>query len=84
MQLELKTNAISVHSNLGCATHGHLGILMMDTKYATLSNIPYAFPIHPGIILIPNNDTYVASYEPKQVYDENLRFFTKYADSKRL
>ena len=57
---------------------------MMDTKYATLSNIPYAFPIHPGIILIPNNDTYVASYEPKQVYDENLRFFTKYADSKRL
>ena len=60
MQLELKTNALYVHSNLGGATHGHLGIFMMDIKYATLSKVLYICTIHPNILLIPNNDTRVA------------------------
>ena len=32
MKLELKTNAVPVHFNLGGATHGHLGLLMTNTK----------------------------------------------------
>ena len=36
IQLELKTNALSVHSNLGVSTHVHLVLLMKNTKYAPL------------------------------------------------
>ena len=41
-QLELKANAISVHSNLGGRNHaGHLGLLMTDPQYhALVSNTP--------------------------------------------
>ena len=67
MELEIKTNAISVHSNLGVATHVHLGLFMTDTKYAILSNIPFMHHVHPVILLIANNATCVASYELKRV-----------------
>ena len=49
MQLELKTNALSVHLNLGGATHGHLELLLTNTKFATLSNDLYLGPVHPNI-----------------------------------
>ena len=75
IKLELKTNALSIHSNFGGATHGNLGLLMMNTKYAILSKIPHLRPVHPGIIIIPRKFTRVASYEIKQVYDDNLRVF---------
>ena len=45
MHLELKSNPISVHSNLGGATHGHLGIFVTNMKYATLSPVPYIRPV---------------------------------------
>ena len=55
----------------------HLGLLMMNTKYAIFSNILYILPVYPSIILIPNNVTHVLLHKHKQVYDENLRFFHK-------
>ena len=75
MQLKLKSNNLSVHSNLEGGTHGHLRILMTNTKYATLSPVPYVRPMHPGIMQIANNATRVASYKLKRVYDENLQVF---------
>ena len=75
IQLDLKTKALFVHYNLGGATYGNLGLLMTDTKYSTMSNFLYVRPVHPVIILIPNNATRVASYELKRVYDKNLRVF---------
>ena len=73
IQLELQTNSIYVHSNLGGATHGYLQLLTTNTKYATLSNIPYVCPAHSGIILISNNATQISAYK----IDENLRVFHK-------
>ena len=75
MQLELQSNDISVHYNLGGGTHGNVGILMTNTKYATLSFVLYLRPVHPGILQIPNNATRVSSYELKRVYGKNFRFF---------
>ena len=83
MQLELKTNALSVHSNLVGATHRYLILLMMDYKYSTLYNVPYVRPVQPGILLIPQNFTLIVSYELKRVYDENLQFFTKFSELNR-
>ena len=77
MQLKLKSNALYFHSNLGGGTNGHLGLLITNTKYATLSPVPYVHPVHPGIILITNNTIRVASYELKRVYNDNIRVFHK-------
>ena len=77
MQPKLKTNATFVHSNLRGATLGYIGLLMMDAKYATLSNVPYICPVHPGILLIPNNAKRVASYKLKWVYNDNIQVFHK-------
>ena len=62
MQLELKSNALSFHSNLGGGTYGHLGLLMINMKYATLSPIKYVRSVGPGIIQIPSNAPCVSSY----------------------
>ena len=75
IKLELDINALYVHSNLGGGTHGHLGIWMINTKYATLSPIAYVRPVHPSILQIPSNATRVASYKLKRFYDENLQVF---------
>ena len=75
MQLELKSNALSVHSNLGGGTHGHLGLLMTAAQYALVSDAPYERPEHPGILHIPHAATRVASDALKRTYDENLRVF---------
>ena len=77
IQLELKSNALSVHSNLGGFTHVHLVILMTNTKYAILPPVPYVRPVHPVILQIPNNATCVTSYELKRLYDNNLQVFHK-------
>ena len=61
MQLELKSKALSVHFNLGGRTHGHIIILITNTKYTTLSPVPYVRPGHPGIIIIHNNTSHVIS-----------------------
>ena len=75
MQLELKTNALSVHSNLGGATHGHLGLLMTEAQYALVSDIAYERPEHPGVLHVPNNATRVAADALKRTFDEHLRVF---------
>ena len=40
IQLDLKTNALDVPSNLGGANHGHPRLMMTNTKDATLLNSP--------------------------------------------
>ena len=72
MQLELKSNALYVHSNLGGGTHGHLGLLMNYTRYATLSSVVYVCPVHPGILQTFSNAIIFSSYKLKRVYDKNL------------
>ena len=61
MKLEMKINAIFLHSNLEEVILGHLGILMTNTNYATLSSVAYVRPMHPSILQIPSNATRVAS-----------------------
>ena len=75
IQIELKINGLSVYSKLGWGTPGHLVILMINTKYATLSPVLYVGPVHPGILKIPNNSARVDPWELKIVYKENLRGF---------
>ena len=75
MQIELKTNAISVHSNKGGGSHGHLGLIMTGPQFALLSNVAYIKDPHPGELVIPQNATRVAAEAQKRAYDERIRVF---------
>ena len=61
MQLDIKTNALSVYSKLGGGTHEHLGLLITNSHYALISNATYVRLVHPGIIHIPNNAARIAA-----------------------
>ena len=75
IQLELKTNAHSVHNNLWVATHWYLRLLMTGSKYATLSNFLYIRTVQSGILIIQINSTSVAYYKLKRIYNENILVF---------
>ena len=49
---ELRSNATSVTTDLGGGAHGHLGLILTISKYAVVSHVPYARPIHPDAINI--------------------------------
>ena len=72
MQLELKANAISVHSNLGGGNHGHLGLLMTDPQYTLIVNTPYVRPVHPGIFVLAGGETRVQADAFQRAHDETL------------
>ena len=56
LKKQLKSNAQSVTSDLlGGARHGHLVLGLTPEDYTTVSNEPYAFPVHPGTLTIPRN-----------------------------
>ena len=72
---EIKSNAISVHSNIGGVQHGYLGLVVSPTACTLLSNSPFVPPIHPGILAIPVVVTCHAQDELKRQYDENIQLF---------
>ena len=74
---EIKSNAISVHSNIGGVQHGYLGLVVSPTACKLLSNSPFVTPIHPGILAIPIVVTCNAQDELKRQYEKNLRIFHK-------
>lgn len=45
---QIKANASSVPTTIGGGNHGHLGLVLSDLRYATLSNTPFATPHNPG------------------------------------
>ena len=45
---KLYANDASIPSTLGGGKHGHVGLLMTPTLYATLSDTEYKFPENPG------------------------------------
>ena len=64
LKQQLYANALSVHSELGGAMHGHLALLLTDPEYLALTNHNFDVPVHPGRFPnIPANATNAASSE---------------------
>ena len=75
---ELKANAGSVPSNLGGGTNGHLGLVLTDVEYSTVSPTPYIRPTHPGPLVIPVGPPAVPQYlrtEMREDHKEVVRVF---------
>jgi hypothetical protein len=79
---EIKSNAISVHSNLGEGQHGHLGLVISLNAYAFLANTPYDRPRHPVPLDVPAAATrHQQDLLLERNYKEALRLFHEEEES---
>ena len=77
---KLKSNTISVPTNLGGGNHGYLGMVLTPAEYRRiLSNDPFTRPPNPGVLIQNMNGTaaQIASAEnnhrlTKNIYLETL------------
>ena len=65
---ELKSNAISVTSDLGGGAHGQLGLVLIPAEYAAISPVPYVCPVHPGPLVVPAG---TAQHEARRLQDDH-------------
>ena len=59
LKQELRANASSVESNLGGGDHGHLGLVLDDQEYATISTTQFVAPTYPTALSIPSTASQV-------------------------
>ena len=74
---KIKSNAMSVLSNLGGWQHGYLRLVASPTNYYLLTNTPFVLQDHLLNLRIPIPATLHAKEEMKRQYDEILRVFHK-------
>jgi hypothetical protein len=73
----LNANAISIPSMAGCGAHGHLGIIMTQVEYATISASPWVEPFNPNAApLIPPGTNAVDSAQLARMHAECRRIYT--------
>ena len=70
---ELKANAASVPSNLGGGSNGHLGLVLSDVEYLTVSPIAYIRPTHPGTLVIPTGPLAVPQYLRTEMREDHKK-----------
>ena len=73
---ELTANAQTVHSNLGGGANGHLGLILMPTKYAVIApGTPYIRPNYPGALAIPPGTTNIQAQMLTEQHHHALQEF---------
>jgi hypothetical protein len=72
---KLKTNARSVHSNLGGRSHGHLGIVLTPAQYALISATPFVVPAYPDPLVVPAGTVRNTANKLVRNHKEALRLF---------
>jgi hypothetical protein len=73
----LNANAISIPSMAGGGAHGHLGIIMTQVEYATISTSPWVDPFNPNAVpIIPPGTTAVDAAQIARMHAECRRIYT--------
>jgi hypothetical protein len=73
----LNANAISIPSMAGGGAHGHLGIIMTQVEYATISTSPWVDPYNPNAVpIIPPCTTAVDAAQIARMHAECRRIYT--------
>jgi hypothetical protein len=73
----LNVNAISIPSMAGGGSHVHLGIIMNQVKYATISTSPWVDPYSPNAVpIIPPGTTTVDAAQIARMHAECRRIYT--------
>jgi hypothetical protein len=73
----LSANAISMPSMAGGGAHGHLGIIMTQVEYATISTSPWVEPYNPNAVpIIPPGTAAVDAAQIARMHAECRRIYT--------
>ena len=74
---EVKSNAMSVHSDLGGGENGHLGLVVSPATYQTLvpDGVPYRKPVNPGRFVIKGRETGAQITQRRAEHAERVRVF---------
>ena len=72
---EIKANAESVYSNIRGGSHGHIGLVLTNAKYALTLNTPFFYLTHLGLIIIPDVTTDHMNYKIRITHTEEVRLF---------
>jgi hypothetical protein len=73
----LNANAISIPSMAGGGAHGHLGIIMTQVEYATISTSPWVEPYNPNAVpIIPPGTTVVYAAQSARMHAECRHIYT--------
>ena len=74
-------NAASLSTTLGGGQHGHIGLIMTPTLYATLTETPYNEPNDPGVLpFIPPGSTAAARELINLQYKEERRIYDQHTN----
>ena len=69
MKKALKANAASVQSDLGSGAFGHLGLVLDDVTYNTLTGHNYVRPLHPGALIIAAGTPHHEAVRLREIID---------------
>jgi hypothetical protein len=73
----LNANTISILSMAGGGSRGHLGIIMTQVEYATISTSPWVEPYNPNAVpIIPPGTTAVDAAQIARMHAECRRIYT--------
>jgi hypothetical protein len=73
----LNANAISIPSMAGDGDHGHLGIIMAQVEYATISSSRWVEPFNPNAVpIIPPGTNAVDAAQLARMHAECHRIYT--------
>ena len=76
LQQEIRANALTVGTTLGCGHCGHLGLVCSDTTYTAIPNAqPYVCPNEPGELNIPQGATQYQIAQERNCHAEETRLF---------
>lgn len=57
LKKQLSENESSIQSDLGDGKHGHLGLILSNTEFQSLTQTTYKFPNHPGELVLSEDAT---------------------------
>ena len=66
----MKASTMSVSTDLGGGVNGHLGWIVTPVGYINSSVIPYARPIHAGVLYNPLETTHHKSTQLRDEFKE--------------
>ena len=72
---EMKANASSVTSDLGGGSNGHLGLMLTQLEYSSVSAVEYIKPVHPGVLVIPAGTSQHESTRLRDEHKEDIRLY---------
>ena len=70
---EIKYNDKSVYSNIREVTHGRLGLVLTDSKYALIFNRPFVYLSHSAPLIITDRTTAHRNYNMHITHNKSVR-----------